>query len=188
MLEAEVLTMNKDWQLFKVYLMAGTFTFSGGMAMLPVIERELCQKRQLLPRDELYEYTTLSQTFPGVIALTNACFVGEKVNGKSGMLAAGLGAILPAFVLMLAATIGYQHVPQSGVFLSIMSAIRAASAAFLFSAAYGLARYNLKDPLNLAIAVGCLLATLFNLLSAPTLIILAGVIGLISARPRKEQS
>ncbi len=96
--------MNKDWQLFKVYLMAGTFTFSGGMAMLPVIERELCQKRQLLPRDELYEYTTLSQTFPGVIALTNACFVGEKVNGKSGMLAAGLGAILPAFVLMLAAT------------------------------------------------------------------------------------
>ena len=72
--------MNKNMTLFKVYLLAGTFTFSGGMAMIPVIERELCDKLNLITKKDLYEYTTLSQTFPGVIALTNACFVARFVK------------------------------------------------------------------------------------------------------------
>ena len=50
--------MNKNMTLFKVYLLAGTFTFSGGMAMLPVIERELCDKLNLITKKDLYEYTT----------------------------------------------------------------------------------------------------------------------------------
>lgn len=180
--------MHKNWLLFRIYLMAGTFTFSGGMAMLPVIERELCQKRHLLSKKDLYEYTTLSQTFPGVIALTNACFVGAKVNGKKGMLAAGLGAILPAFILMLLATIAYQLVPQAGVWLSVMGAIRTASAAFLFSAAYRLARYNLNDLNSLMIAGGCLVITLLGLLSTPTLIIIAAGLGIWFNRPQGVKS
>lgn len=174
------MTQHKNWLLFKVYLFAGTFTFSGGMAMLSVIERELCVKHQLIERQTLYEYTTLAQTFPGVIALTNACFVGKKINGTPGMLAAGFGAILPAFVLMSVATGLYQSLPQQGVILSILAAIRAASAAFLFSAAYSLARYNLRDVTTILLAVGCFLLTLFNLVSAPLLIIAAGVVGILT--------
>lgn len=179
--------MNKNWLLFKIYIIAGTFTFSGGMAMLPVIEREVCTKRHLMSREDLYEYSTLAQTFPGVIALTNACFVGRKVNGRSGMFWAGFGAILPAFVLMLLATMLYQLIPQHGVTLAIMSAIRAASAAFLFSAAYSLARYNLRDWVSILLALFCLVATLFSLASAPTLIIIAAVIGIINGQRQRRQ-
>ncbi|ERL65115.1 chromate transporter [Schleiferilactobacillus shenzhenensis] len=171
--------MHKNWILFKVYLTAGTFTFSGGMAMLPMIERQLVNQYHLIDRDTLYEYTTLSQTFPGVIALTNACFLGKKINGTKGMIAAGIGAILPAFVLMLAATIAYQLIPQKGVIISIMAAIRAASAAFLFSAAYSLARYNLRDAASILLALACFLLTVFNLASAPTLIVAAAVVGIL---------
>ena len=179
--------MQTNWRLFKVYLLAGTSTFSGGMAMLPVLERELCQKSQLISKDDLYEYTTLAQTFPGVIALTNACFVGKKINGTSGMLVAGLGAILPAFVLMSAATMLYQQLPQTGVILSVLTGIRAASAGLLFSAAYTLARYNLRDFWSIFLALACFGLTLFNLLSAPTLIIIAAVVGLlVNWSQRKE--
>ena len=147
--------------------------------MLPLIQRDVVDKYHLMGKDELYEYSTLSQTFPGVIALTNACFVGRKVNGVPGMFWAAFGAIFPAFTLMLLATVLYQHIPQKGVILSIMSAIRASSAAFLFSAAYTLARFNLKNTVSILLAVFCLLASVFSLASAPTLIIIAGIVGVI---------
>ncbi|WP_083378678.1 chromate transporter [Enterococcus timonensis] len=174
--------MNKNLLLFKVYLMAGTFTFSGGMAMLPVIERELCVKHNLIDRKSLYEYSTLAQTFPGVIALTNACFVGKKINGYSGMLAAGIGAIFPAYVLMSLATILYQLVPQEGIALSILAAVRATSAAFLFSVAISLAKYNLTNKISKGIAIFCFIFSVFHILSAPWLIGIAALLGYVTSK------
>ncbi|WP_127849965.1 chromate transporter [Lacticaseibacillus hulanensis] len=179
--------MRKNWLLFKIYLLAGTLTFSGGMAMLPTIERVVVNKYHLMSRADLYEYSTLSQTLPGVIALTNACFIGKKVNGRSGMIFAGLGAVLPAFVLMSLATTAYQLVPKEGIALSILGAIRAASAAFLFSAAYSLARYNLSDKLSVLLALGCFLLTVLSVASAPTLIIGAAVVGITSTFVKRQR-
>ncbi|WP_261805526.1 chromate transporter [Lapidilactobacillus luobeiensis] len=173
--------MSKNWLLFKAYLLAGSLTFSGGMAMLPLIEQELCVKQQLIDRDTLYEYSTLAQTFPGVIALTNACFVGRKINGRSGMIAAGLGAILPAYLLMSLATVLYRFLPETGPILPALAAIRATSASFLFVAAFDLARHNLRDRQSAAIALLAFIATVFGLISAPYLIGLALVIGLLQA-------
>ncbi|MEG0256331.1 MAG: chromate transporter [Vagococcus sp.] len=173
--------MKKNLVLLKVYLMAGAFTFSGGMAMLPLVERELCDKREWIERKELHEYTTLSQVFPGVIALTNACFIGRKVNGKMGMFFAGVGAVLPAFILMSLATYFYDLVPKEGAVLSALTGIRATSAAFLFLAAYTLAKFNLKDKLTICLSLLAFFLTIFNLLSAPRLILVAVVIGAVSA-------
>ncbi|HHV12722.1 MAG TPA: chromate transporter [Clostridiales bacterium] len=177
--------MKKNFILFKAYLLAGAFTFSGGMAMLPVIEKELCEKRSLIDKNILYEYTTLSQTFPGVIALTNACFVGKKVNGASGMLFAGIGAILPAYVLMSIATILYRVIPQNGPMLNALVAIRATSASFLFAAAYTIARYNFKSKGSIILAISCFIITIFNIIEAPFLILVSGLIGIIIAHVRK---
>lgn len=182
--------MNKNWLLFKVYFLAGAFTFSGGLAMLPVIERDLVDKYKLISKEDLYEYSTLSNTFPGVIAVNSACFVGKKVNGVSGMLIAAFGAIFPAFALMLLATVLYQLIPQEGVFLAVLKTVRAASAAFLLNAAFSLAKYNLRDLPSLLIAGACLIFTIFNLVDAPKLIIAAGIIGVwltYSAKNKNNQ-
>lgn len=180
--------MHKNWLLFKIYLIAGTFTFSGGLAMLPLIEREVVHKHHLMTKAELYEYSTLAQTLPGVIALTNAFLVGRKINGRAGMFAAGLGAILPAFILMSLATTAYQMIPQSGVTLSILSAVRAASAAFLFSAAYSLAKFNLTDWVTITVALVCFGLTAFSLVSAPTIIVGAGILGVaLTAQKRRAK-
>ena len=170
--------MNKNLVLLKIYLLAGAFTFSGGMAMLPLIERELCEKHSLIDKESLYEYATLSQTFPGVIALTNACFVGKKINGISGMVFAGIGAVLPAYILMSIATLLYQLLPQQGAVLSALAAVRATSASFLFAAAYTIAKYNLKDKTNIIIALICFLCTVLNLVKAPILILISAFTGI----------
>lgn len=177
--------MKKNFILLKVYLLAGTFTFSGGMAMLPVVERELCGKYDLIDKESFYEYATLSQTFPGVIALTNACFVGKKINGVSGMLFAGMGAVLPAYVLMTIATLLYQLLPQQGPIFSALMAVRATSASFLFAAAYTIAKYNLKSKVNILLACSCFVLTAFNLIGAPILIILSALIGIAMVYMRK---
>lgn len=170
--------MNKNFILLKIYLLAGAFTFSGGMAMLPLIERELCEKYGLIDKESLYEYTALSQTFPGVIALTNACFVGKKINGTGGMIFAGIGAILPAYILMSLATLLYQILPQQGPVLSALTAVRATSASFLFAAAYTIAKYSLKDRVNIIIALICFICTALNLVKAPILIVISALIGI----------
>lgn len=177
--------MNKNFILFKTYLLAGTFTFSGGLAMLPIIEKDLCEKYKLISKEDFYEYAALSQTFPGIIALNNAFLVGKKINGLSGMILAGIAAVLPAYVLMAIATLLYQLIPKSGPVIAAMTGVRAASAAFLFAAAYTTARYNLKSKINIFIAAFCFIFTLFHLLDVPVLIIISAIVGLVYMKFKK---
>ena len=165
------------WALFVIFLKAGTFTFAGGLAMLPVIEKDVVEKYKLLGKEEFMEYATLSQTLPGVIALNCASFVGRRAAGTPGMLAAGLGAAFPAFVLMLGATAAMQYVPQSGPVMGAMRGIRAASAALILSAAFSLGKHNLKSVFAVVVMLISLVAVFFFNISAPLVIIAAGVTG-----------
>lgn len=167
----------KNIILFYVYLMAGTFTFSGGMAMLPLIEKELCEKRPWLEKEVLYDDAAIGQTMPGVIALNNALLVGKRINGLPGMLVAGFGAVFPAVFLMSLATYFYQLLPNSGPILTALSAIRGTSAAFLFAACYSLARFNLETNMLKFIALGAFLLATFSLLPVPGIIILSALLG-----------
>ena len=78
--------------------------------------------------DDFCEYAALAQTLPGVIALNCASFIGRRAAGTKGMLAAGFGATISAFVLMIVATILLQIIPQEGPVAGVFRGIRAASA------------------------------------------------------------
>lgn len=180
--------MKKNWVLLKIYLIAGTFTFSGGMAMLPLIEKELCQKKRWIEKEALYSDAAIAQTLPGVIVLNTAFLVGMRINGLSGMLFAGLGAVFPAYTLMTLATIFYQTIPQSGPFLWALTSIRATSAAFLFAAAYTMARFNLQTNLLKCIALIAFVLSAWHLLSVPLILVLVAILGACFYRtPIKEE-
>ncbi|MDD2534377.1 MAG: chromate transporter, partial [Eubacteriales bacterium] len=163
--------------LFVIFFKAGTFTFAGGLAMLPVIEKDVVEKYQMMPRDEFLEYATLAQTLPGVIALNCAVFVGRRVAGTLGMLIAGLGATISAFFLMLLATILLQIVPQGGFMAGAFVGIRAASAAMILSAAFTLGRHNLKSTFAIVVMLATFMLILFAHVSAPIVILAAGFAG-----------
>ena len=165
------------WALFVIFFKAGTFTFAGGLAMLPVIEKDVVEKYKLMTREEFLEYATLSQTLPGIIALNCASFVGKHSAGTIGMLVAGFGATISAFVLMIAATILLQFVPQEGAVAAAFQCIRAASAALVLSAAFTLGRHNIKSAFAIIMMLASFSAVLFLNISAPIVILIAGIIG-----------
>lgn len=165
------------WHLFVIFFKAGTFTFAGGLAMLPVIQKDVVEKYALMSKDDFLEYATLSQTLPGVIALNCAAFVGRRAAGFWGMLVAGFGATFSAFVLMLAATILLQLVPQGGAFAGAFRGIRAASSALILSAAVSLGKHNLKTAFALIVTLAAFALVLFAGLSAPIVILAAGAAG-----------
>lgn len=88
-------------QLFWTFFKIGAFTFGSGYAMIPMIEKEVVDRRKWFERDEFYDQFALASSAPGPFALNTAVFVGYKLNGWWGSFAAVLGAIIPSFVIIL---------------------------------------------------------------------------------------
>lgn len=175
------------WHLFVIFFKAGTFTFAGGLAMLPVIEKDVVEKYALMPREEFLEYATLSQTLPGVIALNCAAFVGRRAAGFWGMVVAGFGSTFSAFVLMLLATILLQFIPQEGAFAGAFRGIRAASAALILAAAFALGQHNIKGAFTIVVMLCAFALVLFANIAAPLVILAAGVAGCVYQWAKKRR-
>lgn len=90
------------FKLFRIFFKIGAFTLGGGYAMLPLIERELVETHKMLTSEEYYDAVALSTSLPGAIAVNCSIFAGYKIKGVSGALASALGAILPAFLAIIA--------------------------------------------------------------------------------------
>jgi len=174
--------MKTLWNLFVIFLKAGTVTFAGGLAMLPVIEKDIVEKNAMMSREDFLEYATLSQTLPGVIGVNCACFVGRRAAGIPGMLAASLGATFSAFVLMLVATIAVQYIPQTGRVAGAMACIRAASSAMILSAAFTLGAHNLKSVFAVILMLAAFLSVLWLSISTPLVVLAAGIVGYVYKR------
>lgn len=174
-------------ELFWVFFKAGTFTFAGGLAMLPVIQKDVVDKRKWMTTEEFVEFATLAQTLPGVIALNCACFIGRRAAGLLGMLAAGFGATISAFVLMLVATILLQYVPRGGAFAGAFQGVRAASAALVLSAAFTLGRGNLKSAFAVILMLCAFALIAFTNFSAPLVVLAAGAAGVVYQRFKERE-
>ena len=88
-------------QLFLAFFKIGAFTFGSGYAMIPIIEKEVVDRRKWFGRDDFYDQFALASSAPGPFALNTAVFVGYKVKGWWGSLAAVLGAVIPSFIILL---------------------------------------------------------------------------------------
>jgi chromate transporter len=87
--------------LFLTYLKIGAFTLGGGYAMIPVVEKELVDKKGWLEPTSFYHMISVAQAIPGMIALNSAIYVGYRLKGIKGAIVSGIGVILPAFLMMM---------------------------------------------------------------------------------------
>ncbi|MBR4565088.1 MAG: chromate transporter [Paludibacteraceae bacterium] len=90
------------FQLFWTYLKIGTFTLGGGYAMLPLIQREVVDRKGWIDEEEFLNMIALAQAAPGLIAVNSAIFIGWRLGGWKGVCGAVLGAVLPSFCIILA--------------------------------------------------------------------------------------
>jgi chromate transporter len=92
-------TLNKN--LFMTFFKIGALTIGGGYAMIPVIERELVDNKHWLTPNEFYDAVAIAQAVPGIIALHMGIYLGYKLGKIPGAILSALGAILPAFLIMM---------------------------------------------------------------------------------------
>jgi len=96
------------FQLFWTYLKIGTFTLGGGYAMLPLIQREVVDRKGWIDEQEFLNMIALAQAAPGLIAVNSAIFIGWRVGGWRGVCGAVLGAVLPSFLIILGIAMVFQ--------------------------------------------------------------------------------
>ena len=71
-------------RLYLAFLKIGTFSFGGGYAMLPFIQKEIVEKNNWISMSQLTDIIGISQMTPGPVAINSATFVGYKVSGVLG--------------------------------------------------------------------------------------------------------
>jgi chromate transporter len=123
--------MKKLWKLFVIFLKIGTFTIGGGYAMVPLIEKEVVDKKKWIDRDDFLDMLALAQSAPGPIAVDVAVFVGYKVAGVPGSIVSVLGSILTAFVVLLATAVYFTGVKDNAIIGRIFNGIRPAVVALI---------------------------------------------------------
>ena len=92
--------MKEYLELFLSFARIGVLTFGGGYAMLPMLEKEVVEKRSWATNEEIMDYYAVGQCTPGIIAVNTATFIGRKIKGISGGIAATLGVVFPSWLII----------------------------------------------------------------------------------------
>ena len=121
-------------QLFLSFLQIGMFSFGGGYAAMPLIQGQVVQAHQWMTMSEFTDLITISQMTPGPIAVNAATFVGIKIAGISGALAATLGCILPSCVIITILARLYLRYRKMDMLQGILGTLRPAVVALIGSA------------------------------------------------------
>lgn len=109
------MAMGRYFELFRSFFKIGIFTFGGGYAMIPIIEREVITRRGWIEEKEFYDLLTLAQSAPGPISLNTAVFVGYKMYGYRGALSSLLGVVLPSFLILLLVAMFFSQIRQNPI-------------------------------------------------------------------------
>ena len=127
-------------ELFVSFFKIGTFTIGGGYAMIPLMEKELVDRRQWLSREEFMDMMALSQAMPGIFAGNMATSLGYKLRGVAGAVAAIAGTILVPIGIILLLAIFFQQFQDNRVVEAIFKGIRPAVVALIAAPVFKMAQ------------------------------------------------
>lgn len=166
-------------ELFTVFARIGAFTFGGGYAMLPILQREIVENRHWATEEELMDYYAIGQCTPGIIAVNTATFIGYKNQGIIGGIVATLGLIFPSVVIITIIAAFLRNFSDLAIVRHAFNGIRACVCVLIFNAVLKLGKKSVIDKICAAIFVIILLLSLFTPLSPALIVILAAILGLI---------
>lgn len=165
--------------LFLTFSKIGVMTFGGGMAMLPMLQREIVENKGWATEEELMDYYAIGQCTPGIIAVNTATFIGKKLKGTAGAIMATLGIIFPSVVIItiLASVISaYRQIEWID---HAFAGIRVCVCILIVNAAIKLGKKSLIDIPTVIIFAIVFLGTIFLDVSPVIFVILAAVAGIL---------
>ena len=171
----------KIGQLFLTFLKIGAFTFGGGYAMIPLIQKETVETRKWITDDDILEIVAIAESTPGPIAVNSATFVGYRVAGFFGALAATCGVVLPSFIVISLISLVLSEFEHLKPVRYAFFGIRAGVLALLVKALVTMIRKSEKKPVALIISLGAFIFA--GILGANVILVLAcaATLGLASS-------
>ncbi len=133
------------WQLMYTFFKLGLFTFGGGYAMLPLLQREVVESKGWATEEELLDYYAIGQSTPGIIAVNTASFVGYFQGGILGAILATIGLVLPSIIIILLIASLLNHFTDLVVLQHAFGGIRVAVSALVSFSVYRLAKTGVVD-------------------------------------------
>jgi len=171
--------MNKYLDLFLTFARIGGLTFGGGYAMLPMLQKEVVEKRGWATEEELMDYYALGQCTPGIIAVNTATFVGQNTAGNLGGIVATLGVVFPSLIIITIIAMFLQNFANLPIVQNAFAGIRVCVCVLVFNAVVKLWKKAVVDKKTLIIFLIVLIGS-FAFDIAPTIfVIFAAVAGII---------
>ena len=173
--------LKKALQLFWTFFKIGAFTFGGGYAMIPLIQREVVEEKEWITDDDILEIIAIAESTPGPIAINSATFVGYRVCGFWGSFFATLGVVLPSFVVILAISFILNQFQNLKAVQYAFKGIRAGVLALLIKALWTMYKKCPKGLVSYIVIAFSFIAVAFIDLPVLLVIISCALFGLISS-------
>jgi len=173
--------MKKYVELFLSFFRIGLFTFGGGYAMLPMLQKEVVEKHGWVTEDDILDYYAIGQCTPGVIAVNTATFVGEHIAGVLGSAVATIAVVFPSLIIITLISSILQTVSQYTVVQNALAGIRVGVAALIVVSVAKLFKKGVKDLLGYIVFAVSLLAIVIFDVSPIWLVLAAVLIGVVKA-------
>lgn len=171
--------MNKLFDLFFTFARIGGLTFGGGYAMLPILQREVVEKRGWATEEELMDYYAIGQCTPGVIAVNTATFIGQKTSGIIGGIVATLGVVFPSLVIISVIAAFIQNFADMAIVQNAFAGIRVCVCVLIFNAVVKLWKKSVVDKITLLIFLVIFAGSALTDLSPIVFVILAAIAGIV---------
>lgn len=165
--------------LFLTFCRIGGFTFGGGYAMLPMLQKEVVEARNWATEDELLDYFAIGQCTPGIIAVNTATFVGYKIKGISGAIFATAGVVFPSFVIVTMIAAFLNNFSELAVVQHAFAAIRVVVGVLILNAVIKMWKTTVIDKICGVIAIVSFLVSVILSPSPILIVLIGGILGII---------
>lgn len=171
--------VKKLLQLFLTFVKIGGITFGGGLTMLPLLTKEIVEKRKWATEEQLLDYYAVGQCTPGIIAVNTATFIGYYQAGVLGGIFATVGMVTPSIIIIVTVAAVLQQFMDYQIVASALMGIRAVVCALLAHTVITLGRKSLIDAVSVVLfVIGLVLCFVFDV-TPIIVVIVGGVSGLI---------
>lgn len=154
----------KLFELYTSFFKVGLFTFGGGYAMIPIIEREVVKNKNWVSYEEMLDYYAVSQTTPGIIMVNTATFIGYNERGILGAIVCTLGAISPSLIIICLIASLIENFADIPLVKSALKGISAGICAIMISSVIKLGKSAIKSSISAAFAlIGFVVAYFTNI-------------------------
>ncbi|MDY3006346.1 chromate transporter [Anaerococcus porci] len=165
--------------LYKTFFKIGIFTFGGGYAMLPLLQRELVDKKGWITEDEMLDYYAIGQTTPGIIAVNTSTFCGYKKAGKLGGIIASLGFVSPSIIIIIIIANFLEKFAHLAVINHAFAGIRIAVSALVLNTVINMVKKTCDRKLKYLIFFLTFISIGVFSISPIIIVISVGVLGII---------